>query len=297
MSLQTRLTPRRVFKVHRRTDMRTRPQVEVIERRILLSNDLVGSSRERCTRHSRSKCFPRYHRVAPKRRILAMKMGSSRMIRALAVLILLSLSTPPSRAGIVYPDPVGDTFGVGPVQHDITSIGSTLTATDLIFNVTFADTIAPASAASPLSVVGFLDIDIDRNPATGVTDADSGFTIARGGVPAKSGLGVEVFLDLFSESATPGSVDLVNVGTLTAIGSAPITFDPHSLSIDVPLALLGGNGQVNYGITVGTFDEATDEARNPGLSPATSVPEPSSLVLLGGSVVCLAAVYGRRIRN
>lgn len=67
-------------------------------------------------------CFPRYYRAAPKRGIHFMKFIYSREIRTFAFVVL------PSRAGIVYTDPVGDTFGVGPVQHDITSLGSMLTS-------------------------------------------------------------------------------------------------------------------------------------------------------------------------
>ena len=81
----------------------------------------------------------------------------------LLVFTLLSFSTFRSsvRADLVisYPDPLGDTFGVGPVQHDITSIGSNLTATNLTLTVTFADPIFAPSAAESRSVVGFLDLD------------------------------------------------------------------------------------------------------------------------------------------
>src|SRR5262249_15632013 len=152
----------------------------------------------------------------------------------------------------------GDTFGVGPVQHDITSMGSDLTATDLTFTVTFADPIHSPSAADALSVVGFLDLDLDRNAATGATGADSGFTSARG-VAVKSGLGIEAFFALFSEIGAPGSVDLVDAATFGVIGSAPNTFGTNSFSITAPLSLLGGNGLVNFGVIVGTFLEETDE--------------------------------------
>jgi hypothetical protein len=191
---------------------------------------------------------------------------------------------------ISYPDPLGDTFGVGPVQHDITSIGSNLTATNLTLTVTFADPIFAPSAAESRSVVGFLDLDRDRDAATGVTDADTNFTMARG-VAAKSGLGVESFFDLFSEINTPGLVDLVDAASLNVIGSAPITFDTNSFSISASLAVLGDDGFLNYGAIVGTFSEATDEARNPGLDPATTgplsaVPEPSGLLMAVTAVAC-----------
>lgn len=200
----------------------------------------------------------------------------------------------------LYADPVGDTFGVGPVQHDITSMASDLTTTDLTFTVTFANPIFAPSAADARSVVGFLDLDRDRNAATGTSAADSNFTIARG-IAAKSGLGVEAFFDLFSEISTPGSVALVDAATFGVIGSAPITFTTNSFSITAPLSLLGGDGLVNFGVIVGTFLEATDEAQNPGLPPATTaaVPEPSGLsmvLIVAGCLAAVRAVRGRRGR-
>jgi hypothetical protein len=71
---------------------------------------------------------------------------------ALLAVAWLGLFASPSsvRADLtsVHADPMGDTFGVGPVQHDITSIGSGLTATDLTITVTFADPIHASSGES-----------------------------------------------------------------------------------------------------------------------------------------------------
>ena len=52
-------------------------------------------------------------------------MGESTMMTSRRILILaaaiagLLLALPEVRAGAVYSDPVGDTFGAGPIQPDI----------------------------------------------------------------------------------------------------------------------------------------------------------------------------------
>ncbi len=216
-----------------------------------------------------------------------MATHSSRLF--LAVLLTLGWSTSAALGQMVFPDPEGDTVGVGTVQHDINSISATLSAPNLIFSVSFAGPILAPSATDAQSVVGFLDLDTDQDSMTGRTSGDADLVMARG-VPAKSGLGVEFFLDLFSELLHPGSVDVVDATTLLPTGAAPIAFGASSFAVSVPLALVGGdNGLVHYGVIVGTFLEPTDEARDAGLSPAFSteepggsiVPEPSAQVLAG----------------
>src|SRR5712692_5687850 len=85
---------------------------------------------------------------------------------ALAAALFLPLAT--ARADFLQ-DPVGDTFGKGAVQHDITSYIalSDPSKTQTIFIVNFNDTILPASSFAARSLVGYIDIDTDRNAATG----------------------------------------------------------------------------------------------------------------------------------
>ena len=46
MSARTRLATRRMSGVHRQAKIRSRPELEIMEPRILLSKDLIGSTRE-----------------------------------------------------------------------------------------------------------------------------------------------------------------------------------------------------------------------------------------------------------
>lgn len=186
-------------------------------------------------------------------------------------------------------DPTGDTFGAGSVRHDMTSVNATFAGSSLTFTVNFAGQIYAPSALNARSVYGFIDIDADRNPATGAEP----FVNIFGPGPVIA-LGDEFALDLFSEEFQAGRVDVLNAVS-DVVGTAPITFGANAFSVTVPLALLGGsNGLINYGVVVGTFGEATDRAPN-GTLPATStpVPEPATMLLLGTG---LAAV-GARLRK
>src|SRR4051794_10925270 len=86
---------------------------------------------------------------------------------ALAALVLLAAV--PTRADLVL-DSTGDTLGAGLVQHDIVSIQSTLTATQVVFEVVFADAVFAPSASFPdnaRSVLGYIDLDVDGSASTG----------------------------------------------------------------------------------------------------------------------------------
>ena len=193
-------------------------------------------------------------------------------------------------------DPTGDTFNTGTI--DITSTNAALSGSNIVFTVTFAGNISAASAFAANSVVGFIDIDTDRNSATGGT-APWGVAVIGGnswinffippnpGTPSIPGptanLGDEFYIDLGSELFHPGLVDVVTTSTNLPVGTVAIAYGASSLSLSVPLSLLGGDdGVLNYGLIVGDLNAPTDRAAN-GATPLTSaaIPEPFTLALLG----------------
>ena len=196
-----------------------------------------------------------------------------------AGLLLVMLQAAVATALTNTQDPAGDTFGVGLVQHDIISVNNALTTSELTFEIEFLGTISQPTAFQQNVLAGFVDFDLDANPATGTTSNITQFG------QGPSGLGVEFFVDLFSEGDAlladgmtlrmPGQVDLVDTSTFTAVAVLTADYGPASLSITIPRDLLTGMVlPFHWGILVGTLDEATDQLLG------STVPEPSSALLL-----------------
>jgi PEP-CTERM motif len=184
---------------------------------------------------------------------------------------------------------------VSAAQADFTivSLGGSTTVSpgNVVFAVNFAGPIAPPSAFAANSVVGYIDLDIDGNAATGGS-APWGGPVAGGNSWINffvnqaliSGpnirLGDEFYIDIGSEEFHPGFVDIVRTSDDATVDSRPITFGSQSFRVSVPLAdLPGANSIINFGIIVGDFNEPTNRAPS-GMDPAQTVPEPASLLLL-----------------
>ena len=206
---------------------------------------------------------------------------------------VLFLFPAPIQAGPIFEDLFGDTIGAPNIAHDIKSISTEVSQSAITFAIDFYGTIAPPSTFSLNSVVGFIDVDIDQNSSTGVSSHRTRFG------EGDSNLGVEFFLDLFSERFHAGMVEIIDANTAREIGLAQAIYEPRRFSVAVPLELLSNDGIVNYGAMVGDFLDMSDIAPNMGV--AFSVPEPGggALLIAGISLLLtgLARVYrgGRRI--
>src|SRR5215831_20581518 len=87
--------------------------------------------------------------------------------------------------------------------------------TNYTFTLTFANpTIEGPSSGNDDAVYGFINIDADKNPATGVTGSslDAGAEPGFGGFPPGSA-GIDAFVNLTSEGNHPGLVDFVSTTT------------------------------------------------------------------------------------
>ena len=189
-------------------------------------------------------------------------------------------TVPGIASGQVVTDPLGDTFGFGATPLDIISTAASVSGTNLLLDMNFATSITAPSTGLPESVVGYWDLDLDQDVATGVPSNQSVLA-----PPDQQGgpLGVDAYIDLYSESFQPGFVDIINPSNSTFLGTASITYGTTSLQIAVPLSLLGGDSTLNYGTIIGTNTELTDAAPNSAFgtlsSGTTSVHEAGTATL------------------
>lgn len=176
-------------------------------------------------------------------------------------------------------DPEHDTFGSGPTQIDITEFSAEATGGNLVIGLTFAGAVSPPDSGEPNAIDGFIDIDADQDVATG----DVPWTDFLTGSNA-TGMGNEFYVDLFSYSAADGAADVVDDLTETVTGRAPVSFTASSMTVLIPLTLLGGDdGAVNTAAVIGTAEEPTDKVPNAGfLSSDAGEPPPADTVTLQG---------------
>lgn len=80
------------------------------------------------------------------------------------ILTRLAISVaPPMLCGAAVVDPIGDTYGTG-IQFDISSVSAITNGTSTTFEIRLA---GPVPAALDANLGGAIEIDVDRNPATG----------------------------------------------------------------------------------------------------------------------------------
>lgn len=166
-------------------------------------------------------------------------------------------------------DPVGDTFGGGSPQHDLTQFSAFIdgSGTNLLLSLTFDGNITPADSGMADAMIGLLEMDLDQDNATGFSPISDIFC------PVATNLGVEFLVDLGSYTDASGQMLLVDLAT-GPVGNVDAAFTSNSVSITVPLALLGDDGFVNTATVIGTTPEPTDCAPNGGflISAPSAVP-------------------------
>ncbi len=214
-------------------------------------------------------------------------------VSAASVLLLLLVSTTQGAAIYTFSDPPHATLGKGPVQLEISSVIVSVGPSNLGFTLNYYGAIAPLSQFAPDSVTGNINIDtkLKASAADLLVATDFGGTLD----PTKVGY----FLDLQSEGTHPGFVDLIDTSTLMSTATLPISFAADSFSVAVPLSDLGNsNGNVNFGVNVGTVSELTDQLAGSTANSGAVVPEPSALAIWGLMLAACAilAVRCRRVR-
>jgi hypothetical protein len=166
------------------------------------------------------------------------------------------------------PDAVGDAFGSGTPNLDISGMSAFLSGGNVSISMNFATPISPADAGDPESVIGFIELDIDQDPLTGNASAFDFFC------PQPTQLGTEFIIDLGSVAAGQVGVDDVNLGP---VGTAPISFTATGFTIDLPLSMIGNPANMHMASVIGTFGEPTDCAPDAALLAAgvPSIPVPT----------------------
>jgi hypothetical protein len=214
----------------------------------------------------------------------------------------LTLFSTSTNAALVT-DVMGDTAPGSYATYDITSIDALFTATDITFTVNLTSNPLAPSVAGNSGLNGFIDIDIDMNPFSGAGSNISSLSFPFG----TSGLGVEYYINLFSESSHAGFVDIKDPIALTTT-TAPITYGINMFSVTVPLSQLNNDdGLVNYAVVVGDFGNVTDQAVDAGIIsagglPASSslapsaIPVPAAMWLFGSGLLGLIGVARRKVR-
>ncbi len=179
------------------------------------------------------------------------------------------------------PDPSDDAFfgfGIGPVLHDITSVSGEGDANTLCLTVEFAGPVDPADAETGQEVAGYIEFDIDEDPSTGFSGNADFFC------PDRTGIGVDVFLDMFT--VLGGSASLFS-SDFVIVAEVPVVFDENSFTAVIPLSALGGDNLFNFAMVLGTIPEPTDCAPNGG-----SIHSPDGSIV---PVLTIGSISGRVI--
>jgi hypothetical protein len=231
----------------------------------------------------------------------------SRFFRRLILFIAMTLAgITNSKAGSVtlshdssaLPDAPGPAITLASITG--TNDGTNYTFTLRFFNPTIE---GPSSNNSD-AVFGFINLDTDKNKATGVSGAflDSNSFEPGFGRYSPSSQGIDAYINLSSEGnpflhPTPGLVDLVSTNGFNTVATVPVTYTSQvgptqsMLTLSIPLtdfssAQIKLDDTGNFSVIVGNANNATDF-----LAPASAVPEPGSVVLLvlGMSLLLLVA--------
>ncbi len=165
-------------------------------------------------------------------------------------------------------DPVGDTFGVGATQLDLTSLTATASDDTLVVELVFAGSVSAPDSGNPDALDGFIDLDTDQDGTTG----DVPWTDFRRTDGGQTGMGNEYYVDFFGYDAVAGTVEVIEESSETLAGVAAITFDNSIARVEIPLSMIGGSGSVDVATIIGTLSELTDLAPNQGSLSATEEP-------------------------
>ena len=164
-------------------------------------------------------------------------------------------------------DPQGDSFGIEEFQYDIVSIGMFIdeTETYFIMHIMFNNPVsAPSSGFDMYGLVGYLEIDADQNPNTGLEATLNMFAPLE---EPLSAMGVDYSIRFFEYDRLFHTLPVYHTDIFELTGYANIEFGESSCTLQIPLSALpdpvtgeDNDGNIDFGFVLGTFPEPTDIA-------------------------------------
>jgi len=201
------------------------------------------------------------------------------------VVLGLSLLLPLLSAAAVM-DPIGDTYGTG-MPFDISSVSGITNGGSTTFEIRFS---SPVPAPLDANLWGGIEIDVDRNAATGKSSEldypNMNFTH-----------GVDYVIGFYYDDEL-GKAAILDV-TNDAFFFLPAEYGTDYVRITVPVTGLGGDPRMHYAVGVGDGlninSPYSDIAGNDYTLLVTETPEPRTWFLCG-TALAIVAMARRRVR-
>jgi N-acetylneuraminic acid mutarotase len=157
--------------------------------------------------------------------------------------LLDTQTTPAGFLPVIISDPAGDAALI-----DVTTVEALSTASDMMMRLRFSP------GAGPTGAVGYIHLDTDQNPATGLPPTDLS------GLPTQD-IGFDYYLSLFN---SPTSVDIFDANGIYIASVIP-TLTTDALEFTIPLSALGNDdGLIDVTMVLGDFFGPTDWAPDAG---------------------------------
>jgi hypothetical protein len=191
-----------------------------------------------------------------------------------------SSAAPPAAARplpkAVFNDPIGDTFGGGTPQHDITRFTADIVNSNLVVTISFAGAISPPDSGRADGLQGYVDIDTDGN-----TSETASFVAANCREANPPIIGTDYVVSVFGGSTSSTAIFSVDSGAQT--GTVATSYSSNSVTLTVPLSSMAvGSAPIRLATVLGTIPEPTDCApAGTSLVASTAVVGPP--VLTSGS--------------